>query len=114
MKIEEYKFGYIRVGGEEYRRDLIILPERIIPDWWREEGHKLSLVDLREVIEYKPEALVIGTGANGVMSVPRDVPDTLKSECIEVIMTKTGGAVTEYNRLLDEGRRVAAALHLTC
>ena len=41
--IEEYKFGFIRIDGEEYRRDLVILPDKIIPDWWREKGHRLSL-----------------------------------------------------------------------
>ena len=114
MKIEEYRFGYIRVGSESYQRDLIILPERVIPDWWREQGHRLSLEDLREVIGCRPDILIIGTGASGVMKVPRDTCDELEDMGIEVVVTRTVEAVLEYNRLIDKGRRVAAALHLTC
>jgi len=114
VKIEEYRFGYIRIAGEEYRRDLIILPERIIPDWRREQGHRLSLKDLQDVIEYEPEVLVIGTGASGAMKVPNEVREALNSKAIEVIVAKTGEAVKEYNRMREEGRLAVAALHLTC
>ena len=32
----------------------------------------------------------------------------------EVVVERTGGAVETFNRLVAEGRDVAAALHLTC
>jgi hypothetical protein len=48
------------------------------------------------------------------MKVPRGVHDALISNGAELIVAKTGDAVAEYNRLLDKGRRIAAALHLTC
>ena len=46
--IEEYDFGKLRVGGKEYRPDVIIYPEgdsgseRVNPSWWRKEGHRLD------------------------------------------------------------------------
>lgn len=114
MEIEAYKFGYIRINGVEYDRDVIIFPDRVSPGWWREEGHDLSLRDLTEVLEYEPAVLVVGTGAHGVMKIPQAVAEELEARGIEVRVAKTGEAVETYNELIAAGRRVVAALHLTC
>jgi len=45
--IDYYDFGVIIVDGRKYSRDLIITPKRIISNWWRVEGHKLCLEDLK-------------------------------------------------------------------
>ena len=65
--IEHYEFGRIVVDGQEERRDLIILPDRVVRNWWRQDGHALILEDLDEVVDDLPEHLVIGTGAHGQM-----------------------------------------------
>jgi hypothetical protein len=114
VEIEAYKFGYIRIDGVEYDRDVIIFPDRVSPEWWREEGHSLSLSDLTEVLEYEPDVLVIGTGAHGVMKVPQTVAEELEAQGIEVRVAKTAAAVEEFNAFIAAGRRAVAALHLTC
>lgn len=114
MKIEAYNFGHIRIDGVEYCRDVIIFPDRVSPDWWREEGHSLSLNDLTEVLECEPAVLVIGTGAYGFMKVPQAVAEELEARGIDVRVVKTGEAVEAFNELIAAGRRTVAALHLTC
>ena len=114
MEIEAYKFGYIRINGVEYDRDVIIFPDRVSAGWWRKEGHRLSTDDLTEVLEYGPEVLVVGTGAHGVMKVPQAVAEKLEARGIEVRVTKTGEAVEAFNELIAAGRRTVAVLHLTC
>ena len=53
--IEKYDFGKLRVGGKEYRRDVIIYPEgdsgseRVNPSWWRKEGHRMDKGNLGPV-----------------------------------------------------------------
>jgi len=112
--IEHYSFGKIIVNGKKYTRDLIIFPDRIKENWWRKEGHYLYMEDLEEVLEYKPEILIIGTGALGVMKVPKDLIKQLEKMGIKVIVKKTKEACEEFNKLLNEGKKVVAALHLTC
>ena len=112
--IDSYRFGEITVEGVRYTRDLIILPGGVRPNWWRREGHRLSLEDLEEVLREKPEVLVVGTGYSGLMRVPKELVERLREEGIEVMIQRTGEAWKTYNRLLGEGRRVAAAFHLTC
>ena len=112
--VEDYSFGRIKVSGKTYFRDLIIFPDEILENWWRKEGHNLCIEDLKEVLKRKPEILIIGTGYAGVMKVPREVINELEARGIKVIVKKTKEACEEFNKLVKEGKKVAAALHLTC
>ncbi|MGB2754073.1 MAG: Mth938-like domain-containing protein [Phycisphaerae bacterium] len=114
MHIHEYEFGRMVVDGKTYRKDLILLPEGVREDWWREEGHSLSKADLTDVFEAKPGVLVVGTGAHGVMGVPPAVCRALEEAGIQAIIERTGEAVGRYNALAAAGTRVAGAFHLTC
>ena len=40
-KIDDYDFGRIVVDGVEQTRDVILLPGRVVPNWWRHDGHTL-------------------------------------------------------------------------
>ncbi|MBM4041958.1 MAG: hypothetical protein FJ290_25975 [Planctomycetes bacterium] len=112
-EIESYSFGRIVVGGQEHTTDLLLLPERVVGGWWREEGHSLSVADLAEALAAKPETLVVGTGANGRMDVPRATRDAIEAAGIRLVVETTAAACQTYNRLRTSAR-VAAALHLTC
>lgn len=112
--IDSYRFGEIVVDGVTYSRDVLILPGGVRGGWWRREGHNLCIDDLEEVLRERPEALVIGTGSLGLMRVPRSLIDGLEDLGVEVVVQRTGKACRTYNKLLEEGRRVSAALHLTC
>jgi hypothetical protein len=114
MHIDEYRFGRMVVDGKAYEKDLVLLPEGVRPNWWREEGHSLSPADLQEVLEAKPEVLVIGTGAYGVMGVPAETCRAIEQAGIELVAERTARAVDRYNDLAASGRRVAGGFHLTC
>lgn len=114
MRIDKYSFGKIIINGVEYARDVIIFPERVRSNWWRREGHRLHIEDLEEVIEYNPEILIIGTGAYGAMKVPESVIKELEKKGIHVIVANTREACDKYNELIEKGKKVVAALHLTC
>jgi hypothetical protein len=111
-RLEDYSFGRLTVDGSEQRRDVIVLPERVVTDWWRRDGHGLVIEDLHEVLDELPERLIVGNGAHGRLEPHPAVIDELRRRGVEVEVLQTGEAVRRYNQL-DE-RRVAAALHLTC
>lgn len=111
--IDGYAFGEMTVDGRKYVADLILLPGRIIPSWWRQEGHRLDIKDLRDVFGEDISALVIGTGFNGLMKVQQNVRQAAESRGIRVYVEKTVRAVQIFNEL--SGReRTAGAFHLTC
>jgi hypothetical protein len=117
--IEKYEFGQLRVDGKQYQHDVIIYPgnvpgrDRVNADWWRKEGHRLDEADLNEVLEAKPEMLVVGTGYYGRMKVPEETIEFLANSGIEVSVLPTKEACEKYNQL-RASRKVVATLHLTC
>ncbi len=112
MKIESYSFGRMVIDGRTYTSDLIVVGDEVFPNWWRKEGHRLQSDDLKTVIEKKPDVLIIGTGAHGIMTVPAETLKYLEEAGIEVISQPTGQAVETFNQITD--RKKAAAFHLTC
>ncbi len=111
-RIEHYEFGRIVVDGREETRDLIILPDRVVRNWWRQDGHALVLQDLAEVLDELPSHLVAGTGANGRMRPDPDTRQRLQQRGVTVETMPTGQAVRRFAEL--DPARTAAALHLTC
>jgi hypothetical protein len=111
-RIDHYEFGRIVVDGREETNDLIVLPGRVVPNWWRQEGHALVLDDLVEVLDELPPHLVVGTGADGRMRPDPDTLRQLKERGVTVEALPTGQAVRRFSELDSE--RAAAALHLTC
>lgn len=111
-RLEDYSFGRPTVDGDEHTRDLIVLPRRVVANWWRREGHSLVLEDLEEVLDELPERLIVGTGAQGRLSLDPRTLERLQESGIEVEMLATNEAVRRYGRL--DPAATAAALHLTC
>lgn len=111
-RIDEYEFGRIVVDGEEERRDLIILPDRLVRNWWRKDGHSLVLEDLEAVLGDLPDHMVVGTGAAGQMLPDPEAIRDLEERGVKVELMRTPDAVRRYGEL--DPATTAAALHLTC
>jgi len=111
--IDSYEFGRIVINGKRYDSDLIVFSDKVRSGWWRKEGHRLHVEDLKEVLEVKPEVLVVGTGYSGLMTVPPETRKYIESKGIELMVQKTTEACETFNRL-GKSREVVAALHLTC
>jgi len=110
-RIDDYEFGRI-VDGRQETNDLIVLPGRVVPNWWRQEGHALVLDDLVEVLDELPPHLVVGTGADGRMRPDPDTLRQLEERGVTVEALPTGQAVRRFAEL--DPAHAAAALHLTC
>jgi hypothetical protein len=111
-ELRDYSFGSLTVDGERHTRDLIVLPDRVVPDWWRREGHSLAMEDLDDVFDDLPDRLILGCGHDGRLKPPPAVLDELRARGVEVEALRTADAVRRYGELDPE--RTAAALHLTC
>ena len=114
MRLSGYRHGRIEVGGAEQRHDLIVLPDRVIRDWWRDRGHYVKATDLEAVLAAPPQVLVVGTGSMGMMTVDPDLAAALSARGIALEALPTAAAVERFNELEAGEMAVAAALHLTC
>lgn len=111
-RIKDYSFGHVTVDGWEETHDVIVLPERVVRNWWRRDGHALVLEDLEAVLDELPARLIIGTGADGRMQPDPGTLATLRARGIEVEALPTAEAVQRYGAANPAA--TAAALHLTC
>jgi len=111
--IESYSFGSIVIAGQRYSTDLKIIYGRVVPDWWRREGHSICKEDISDVMAARTEVFILGTGAYGAMKVPKAFKNLMDSHGIDLIAVPTDKAVKAYNELSTQ-KNVAAGLHLTC
>jgi hypothetical protein len=113
MKIDSYSFGSLVVDGKMYTSDVIIYPDRVDPSWWRKEGHRLQIADLADVLNAKPQILIVGTGYSGMMAVSEETKNHIRSLGIDIYIATTGRAVDLFNTMQGK-KTIIAALHLTC
>lgn len=114
LTLSDYSFGQIKVGEVRYTSDLIVFEDEVHAPWVRQEGHSLATEDLQWVLARKPDVIVVGTGAYGVLTVPRKLIDELAAQGIKPAAYATAAAVEAYNERAQKGECVAACLHLTC
>ncbi|MBD3427081.1 MAG: hypothetical protein GF409_07635 [Candidatus Omnitrophica bacterium] len=114
MKIDSYSFGNMSVNGKTYENDLIVYPDKVEPEWWREEGHSLSAKDLEGVIGYGPDYLVVGRGASSNMAIPDETSKAIEDKGIELLSGGTEEMYEVFNRHMKEGKKTVGAFHLTC
>ena len=111
--IDSLSFGSIVVDGKQYTADLKIIAGRVVPDWWRKDGHSICEADVTDVIAAKPDVFVLGTGAYGILKVPKAFKTLMEAHGVELIAQPTDKAVKAYNELCTS-KNVAAGFHLTC
>ena len=110
----QYQERCISEDSLRFCKDLKIIGDDIVENWWRNEGHRVDTDDIADILTASPEVLVVGTGYAGFMEVPKSLDSALKDRNIKLIAQKTPQAVKTFNELHSRGKRVAAAFHLTC
>lgn len=103
--------GWIRVGADEYREGIVLLPDRVITGWAPAGFDALSADDFARLLESKPEIVLLGTGARQRFPHPR-LLRALFDARVGIETMDTRAACRTFNILAAESRRVAAALAL--
>ena len=102
--------GWVRVGTDEYRTSLVLLPDAIVTPW-AATFEALAAEDFERVRELAPAIVLLGTGVRQRFPPPR-LYQALTAAAIGVEVMDSGAAARTYNIIAAEGRRVAAALIL--
>ena len=110
VPIDGYGKGGFRFGDMSHRGSLLCLPSGL----WGWPVTQAAEIDETSLAPVFAEAADIGLFLLGVGRAPWTLPDALfdrfRALNINVEVTRTGSAVSTYNILLGEGRRVAAGL----
>ncbi len=111
--IDSYTFGTFVVDGKKLDSNIVLINNIVKPARYL-EGHLLRESDFDELISAKPEIIIIGTGASGVVQVQEEIKQLIESNNIRLIIEKTGEACNTYNDLIKKQKKVCAFLHNTC
>jgi hypothetical protein len=119
--IKDYKFGSITINGDTYDYDIELRWTGEVLKWWREESHTVEIKDIERALKQKPDTIVIGKGAMGMVKISQECQDFIKKQGIELVIDKTEEAVKTFNIILEESgeeegkqEKVIGLFHLTC
>ncbi|MDG4551033.1 MAG: Mth938-like domain-containing protein [Candidatus Contendobacter sp.] len=109
--ITGYGPDWVRVNQQEFRRSVIVTPERLVSDWPPRTFGDLVEAHFAAIADLEPEIVLLGTG--GRQRFPRpSLTRPLLERGVGVEIMDTAAACRTYNIVMLEGRRVAAALLL--
>jgi len=108
--IEAYGKGGFAFADMSHRGSLLCLPDAIWA-WPVTRPEDIDRTSLARIFEAANaiDTLIIGTGS-GVWRPPPALRDALRAVRVMLDTMQTGPAITTYNIMLGERRRVAAAL----
>lgn len=110
-QIKSYTQNEIIINETPYTHSLIISSQTLIPHWRPTRAEEINENDLQEIVDLKPDILLLGTGQHFVM--PADfLLNALNKHHIGVECMHTRAACQTFMVLASEDRRVAAALIL--
>ena len=118
-RIESFSFGSIVIGSKTYGRDILILPDGTIKRRRASTrfgigSHVIKKGEINELVKANPEVVVVGTGTNAWAQLASDAELCVKEAKIELIALPSEKAAEKFNQLTDEGKKVAALIHITC
>jgi len=108
--ISGYGEGAFRIGDQKVSGSLIITASGYYP-WAATSPEDMTVDSLSLILEQKEtiELLIMGMGARLTFPKP-EIRQLLEQNNIALEIMDTGAASRTYNLLLQEGRRVVAAL----
>jgi uncharacterized protein len=109
--IRGYSATEIRIGEHRVQSSCIVTADRLITDWEPQTFAELSAAHLEAILALTPELVVLGTGATQRFAPPA-VRAALAERGVGLEAMHLGAACRTFNVLVQEERRVAAALFL--
>lgn len=103
--------NFVEINKQRHTQNLIVMPQMLILDWQATDFASLAEAHFAQVLDLKPEVVLLGTGEKHQFLHPKIV-QTLTQNNISLECMTTTTACRTYNILMSEGRNVAAALIL--
>jgi hypothetical protein len=110
-KINSSTFGSVTINNATYNHDVYILPSGKVEQ--RPYGHTFTTEQVEHVLKENPNVVVTGKGTSGCANLSSDARALLQRKGIEIIEACTPDIRSKFNEL-NETKKVAAIIHVTC
>lgn len=119
IHIDSCGWGNITVNGQKFDQVLIVRDRVRERDREKLENlfgttHQIADWEIEELLSGNPEIIILSSGQGGAMKISQEVKEKLSKSKAEVKILLTPQAVSEFNKLSSEGKRVNALIHTTC
>ncbi len=111
--INSIKFGSITIDGKTYHEDIIVTWDNEVKEIYLTVRHYFALPEFNQITK-TPDVLIVGTGLSGLCGISDDVRKICKERGIKLIMMASGEAIKRFNEAFNQGKKVAAFIHITC
>jgi uncharacterized protein len=109
--ITGYGADFVEINKQRYTQNLIVMADKLIVDWPATDFASLTEAHFAQIIDLKPEVVLLGTGEKHQFLHPKMIQN-LTENGIPLECMNTAAACRTYNILMSEGRYVVAALIL--
>jgi uncharacterized protein len=109
--IRSYSAEELRIGEHSIRSSCIVMADALIANWPPASLDELQLNHLQPIFELRPELVLLGTGAHQRFALA-PIREAFAEQRIGLEAMALGAACRTFNILVQEDRRVAAALFL--
>ncbi len=107
--IRGYSAGEVRINELVQRAPCIVTAQQLVLDWRACTIATLALEDLEQIFALQPDVVLLGTGAKQIFP-DRAIRQAFVRRKVGLEVMDLGAACRTYNILVQEERRVAAAL----
>jgi uncharacterized protein len=109
--VRSYAPGEVRIGEQTLHTNCIVSADALITDWNARDPSTLMPEQLDPIFDLKPDVVLLGTGSVQRFP-PGSVRNAFMAKGIGLETMDLGAACRTFNILVQEERRVAAALFL--
>ena len=109
--ITGYGAGYVEINQTPYDHAVVLSSDGAISNWSAQTFEDLEASHFSQLVDLKPELILIGTGSRQRFPKPELLKDLIMAKIGFEIMDSQAACRT-YNILVGEGRKVLLALIL--
>ena len=117
-KVDSFRFGLIVIDGKKYVRDVLVFPDGTMRKrkggFWKFGSHTIKREEIDQLVKADPEEIIVGTGTSAKARLTPDTESWANEAKLNLVVLSSQEAVERFNRLVQEGKRVAALIHITC
>ena len=109
--IRSYSDSELRIGDQRVQHSCLVTAEQLITDWPPRSFAELAPAHLEAIFALAPELVLLGTGPTQRFA-PAEVRGEFARRAVGLEVMELGAACRTFNVLVQEERRVLAALFL--
>jgi uncharacterized protein len=110
--IRGYSAQEIRIGERRLQGSCIVSADSLVADWTPKTFAELAEAHLAPILALKPELVLLGTGS-AQRFPPAGIRSAFTAQGVGLEVMDLGAACRTFNILVQEERRVVAALFLS-